>query len=58
MFRSRVLAYVLLVSTPSRDVMLSKEQIKACHIEIASHVLYVTLLVLIIGDFDVIIGMD
>ena len=36
--------------------MLSKEKIKACQIEIADHVLDVTLLVLDMQDFDVILG--
>ncbi|KAA0025445.1 Transposon Ty3-I Gag-Pol polyprotein [Cucumis melo var. makuwa] len=38
--------------------MLSKEKIKACQIEIASHIIDVTLLVLDMHDFDVILGMD
>ncbi|KAA0067962.1 ty3-gypsy retrotransposon protein [Cucumis melo var. makuwa] len=38
--------------------MLSREKIKACHVEIANHVLDVTLLVLDKRDFDVILGMD
>ncbi|KAA0046200.1 hypothetical protein E6C27_scaffold376G00730 [Cucumis melo var. makuwa] len=42
----------------SQEVLLSKEKIKACQVEIANHVLDVTLLVLDIRDFDVILGMD
>ncbi|KAL0554337.1 hypothetical protein IC582_008256 [Cucumis melo] len=38
--------------------MLSKEKGKACQIEIAGHVIEVTLLVLDMLDFDVILGMD
>ncbi|KAL0549529.1 hypothetical protein IC582_014014 [Cucumis melo] len=38
--------------------MLSKEKVKACQIEIAGHVVEVTLLVLDMLDFDVILGMD
>ncbi|KAL0536771.1 hypothetical protein IC582_025732 [Cucumis melo] len=38
--------------------MLSKENVKACQIEIAGHVIEVTLLVLDMLDFDVILGMD
>ncbi|KAL0544064.1 hypothetical protein IC582_019175 [Cucumis melo] len=38
--------------------MLSKEKVKACQIEIAGHVIDVTLLVLDMLDFDVILGMD
>ncbi|KAL4016712.1 hypothetical protein IC575_024369 [Cucumis melo] len=38
--------------------MLSKEKVKACQIEIAGHVIEVTLLVLDMLDFDVILGMD
>ncbi|KAA0025824.1 gag protease polyprotein [Cucumis melo var. makuwa] len=38
--------------------MLSKEKIKACQVEVANHMLNVTLLVLDIQDFDVILGMD
>ncbi|KAL0549288.1 hypothetical protein IC582_013769 [Cucumis melo] len=38
--------------------MLSKERVKACQIEIAGHVIEVTLLVLDMLDFDVILGMD
>ncbi|KAL0551817.1 hypothetical protein IC582_010906 [Cucumis melo] len=52
------LGRVLFVSTPSREVLLSKEKIKACRVEIANHVLDVTLLVLDMRDFDVILGMD
>ncbi|XP_031744623.1 uncharacterized protein LOC116405099 [Cucumis sativus] len=52
------LDYVLSVSTPSGEIMLSKEKIKACEIEIAGRVLDVTLLVLDMRDFDVILGMD
>ena len=52
------LDYVLSVSTPSEEIMLSKEKIKACQIEIDGRVLGVTLLVLDIRDFDVVLGMD
>ncbi|KAA0059723.1 pol protein [Cucumis melo var. makuwa] len=52
------LGSVLSVSTPSGEVLLSKEQIKACWVEIANHMLDVTLLVLDMQDFDVILGMD
>ncbi|TYK30208.1 ty3-gypsy retrotransposon protein [Cucumis melo var. makuwa] len=52
------LSSVLSVSTPSGEVLLSKEKIKACQVEIANHVLDVTLLVLDMQDFDVILGMD
>ncbi|KAA0045414.1 pol protein [Cucumis melo var. makuwa] len=52
------LHHVLSVSTPSRECMLSKEKVKACQIEIAGHVIEVTLLVLNMLDFDVILGMD
>ncbi|KAA0052387.1 ty3-gypsy retrotransposon protein [Cucumis melo var. makuwa] len=52
------LHHVLSVSTPSRESMLSKEKVKACQIEIAGHVIEVTLLVLDMLDFDVILGMD
>ncbi|TYK04344.1 reverse transcriptase [Cucumis melo var. makuwa] len=52
------LGSVLSVSTPSGEVLLSKEKIKACRVEIANHVLDVTLLVLDMQDFDVILGMD
>ncbi|KAL4032586.1 hypothetical protein IC575_005665 [Cucumis melo] len=38
--------------------MLSKKKVKACQIEIARHVIEVTLLVLDMLDFDVILGMD
>ncbi|KAA0046172.1 gag protease polyprotein [Cucumis melo var. makuwa] len=40
------------------EVMLSKDKVKACQVEIANHVLDVTLLVLDMQDFDVILGMD
>ncbi|KAL0561158.1 hypothetical protein IC582_001578 [Cucumis melo] len=40
------------------ECMLSKEKVKACQIEIAGHVIKVTLLVLDMLDFDVILGMD
>ncbi|TYK28169.1 gag protease polyprotein [Cucumis melo var. makuwa] len=52
------LGSVLAVSTPSGEVLLSKEKIKACRVEIAKHELDVTLLVLDMQDFDVILGMD
>ncbi|KAL0560765.1 hypothetical protein IC582_001178 [Cucumis melo] len=52
------LHHVLSVSTPSGECMLSKEKVKACQIEIASHVIEVTLMVLDMLDFDVILGMD
>ncbi|KAL4011458.1 hypothetical protein IC575_028517 [Cucumis melo] len=52
------LHHVLSVSTPSGECMLSNEKVKACQIEIASHVIEVTLLVLDMLDFDVILGMD
>ncbi|KAL0549424.1 hypothetical protein IC582_013906 [Cucumis melo] len=52
------LQHVLSVSTPSRECMLSKEKVKTCQIEIAGHVIEVTLLVLDMLDFDVILGMD
>ncbi|KAL0533479.1 hypothetical protein IC582_030319 [Cucumis melo] len=38
--------------------MLSKEKVKACQIEIAGHLIEVTLLVLHMLDFDIIMGMD
>ncbi|TYK14910.1 ty3-gypsy retrotransposon protein [Cucumis melo var. makuwa] len=38
--------------------MLSKEKIKACQIEIGSHAIDVTLLILDMHDFDVILGID
>ncbi|TYK29806.1 ty3-gypsy retrotransposon protein [Cucumis melo var. makuwa] len=52
------LYHVLSISTPSGEVMLLKEKVKACQIEIAGHVIEVTLLVLDMLDFDVILGMD
>ena len=52
------LSGVLSVSTPSREVLLSKDKIKTCQIEIANQMLYVTLLVLDMQDFNVILGMD
>ncbi|KAL0551642.1 hypothetical protein IC582_010731 [Cucumis melo] len=52
------LHHVLSVSTPSGECMLSREKVKACQIEIAGHVIEVTLLVLDMLDFDVILGMD
>ncbi|KAL4028533.1 hypothetical protein IC575_011730 [Cucumis melo] len=52
------LHHVLSVSTPSGECMLSKEKVKACQIEIAGHVIEVTLLVLDMLDFDVILGID
>ncbi|KAA0067821.1 reverse transcriptase [Cucumis melo var. makuwa] len=52
------LQHVLSVSTPFGECMLSKENVKACQIEIAGHVIEVTLLVLDMLDFDVILGMD
>ncbi|KAL0554375.1 hypothetical protein IC582_008294 [Cucumis melo] len=52
------LGNILLISTPSKVVMLSKEKIKACHVGVAGHMLDVNLLVLDMQDFDVILGMD
>ncbi|KAA0036185.1 reverse transcriptase [Cucumis melo var. makuwa] len=52
------LHHVLSVSTPSGECMLSKGKVKACQIEIAGHMIEVTLLVLDMLDFDVILGMD
>ncbi|KAL0549014.1 hypothetical protein IC582_013494 [Cucumis melo] len=52
------LHHVLSVSTPSGECMFSKEKVKACQIEIAGHVIEVTLIVLDMLDFDVILGMD
>ncbi|KAA0063028.1 pol protein [Cucumis melo var. makuwa] len=52
------LGSILSVSTPSSKVMLSKEKIKACQVEVANHVLDVTLLVLDMRYFDVILDMD
>ncbi|KAL4011245.1 hypothetical protein IC575_028297 [Cucumis melo] len=49
---------VLSVSTPSGKVLLSKEKIKACRVEITNHMLDVILLVLDMQDFDLILGMD
>ncbi|KAL0561657.1 hypothetical protein IC582_002097 [Cucumis melo] len=52
------LHHVLSVSTPYGECMLSKEKVKGCQIEIAGHVIEVTLLVLDMLDFNVILGMD
>ena len=52
------LSHMLSVSTPSREIMLSREKIKTCQIEIAEHVLDVILLVLGMRDFDLILDMD
>ncbi|KAL0540694.1 hypothetical protein IC582_020705 [Cucumis melo] len=52
------LGSILSISIPSGEVMLSKDKIKACQVEVANHVLDVTLLVLDMQDFDVILGMD
>ncbi|KAL0550166.1 hypothetical protein IC582_014669 [Cucumis melo] len=57
-FEVEPLHHVLSVSTPSGECMLSKEKVKACQIEIAGHVIEVTLIVLDMLDFDVILGMD
>ncbi|TYK11150.1 gag protease polyprotein [Cucumis melo var. makuwa] len=53
-----LLHHVLSISIPSEECMLSKENVKACQIEKAGHVIEVTLLVLDMLDFDVILGMD
>ncbi|KAA0033782.1 ty3-gypsy retrotransposon protein [Cucumis melo var. makuwa] len=52
------LSSMISVSTPSGEVMLSKDKIKTCQVEIANHVIDVTLLVLDMQDFHVILGMD
>ncbi|KAA0066169.1 ty3-gypsy retrotransposon protein [Cucumis melo var. makuwa] len=49
---------VLSVSTPSGEVLLSKEKIKPCRVEIANQMLDVILLVLDMQDFNVILGMN
>ncbi|TYK11882.1 retrotransposon protein, putative, Ty3-gypsy subclass [Cucumis melo var. makuwa] len=49
---------VLSVSTPSGEVLLSKEKIKASQVEIANQRLNVTLLALDMQDFNVILGID
>ncbi|KAA0062713.1 ty3-gypsy retrotransposon protein [Cucumis melo var. makuwa] len=52
---------VLFVSTPSGEVLLSKEKIIACRVEIANQMLDVTLLLLDMqdfNDFNVILDMD
>ncbi|XP_038888081.1 uncharacterized protein LOC120077997 [Benincasa hispida] len=46
------------VSTPSEEIMIASEKIKACQLEIANRTLDVTLIVLDMRDFDVILGMD
>ncbi|XP_038896728.1 uncharacterized protein LOC120084986 [Benincasa hispida] len=58
MLELELLCYVLSVSTPSREIILAKEKIKVCQIEVASRTLNVTLIVLDMRDFDVILGMD
>ncbi|KAA0047082.1 pol protein [Cucumis melo var. makuwa] len=52
------LGSVLSVSTPSGEVLLSKEKIKARQIKIANQMLDVTLLVLDMHNFDIILGMN
>lgn len=52
------LGYVFSTSTPSEELLLSKEKIKKCQIDIADCVLDVALLVLGMRDFDLILGMD
>ena len=52
------LHYVLSMSTPSGEIMLTNEKVRACQIEIANRALEVTLLVLNMRDFGVILGMD
>ena len=44
---------MLIVSTPSGEIILSKEKIKVYQLEIAEHVLDVTLLILDIRNYDV-----
>ena len=48
------LSSIIFVSTPLGEVMLSKDKIKACRVEIENHALDVTLLVLDKRDFNVI----
>ncbi|XP_038887103.1 uncharacterized protein LOC120077285 [Benincasa hispida] len=52
------LGYVLSVPTPSGEIMIASEKIKACQLEIENRTLDVTLIVLDMRDFDVILGMD
>ncbi|KAL4023182.1 hypothetical protein IC575_016932 [Cucumis melo] len=52
------LGSVLSVSTPSGRSCCLKKKIKACRVEMANHMLDVTLLMLDMRDFDVILGMD
>lgn len=58
MLELEYLNYVLSISTMSGEIVLANEKIKACQIEIAKHVLDVTLIALDMSDFDVILGMD
>ncbi|KAA0043302.1 gag protease polyprotein [Cucumis melo var. makuwa] len=52
------LGSILFISTPSREVMLSKDQIKTCQVKVANHVLDMALLVLDMQNFNVILGTD
>ncbi|TYK04093.1 ty3-gypsy retrotransposon protein [Cucumis melo var. makuwa] len=52
------LGSILSFATPLGEVMLFKDKIKVCQVEVANHVLDATLLVLDMRDFDVILGMD
>ncbi|XP_038877307.1 uncharacterized protein LOC120069590 [Benincasa hispida] len=50
--------FALSISTPSGEIMLATEKIKACQVEVANRALDVTLIILDMHDFDVILGMD
>ncbi|KAA0032437.1 DNA/RNA polymerases superfamily protein [Cucumis melo var. makuwa] len=56
--QGKTVEWCFVCSTPSGEVLLSKEKIKACRGEIANQILDVTLLVLDMQDFDVILGID
>lgn len=49
---------MLFVSTSSRELLLLKEKIRACQIEITYHILNVTLLIIGIRDLGVILGIE
>ncbi|XP_038887774.1 uncharacterized protein LOC120077802 [Benincasa hispida] len=58
MLDSVPLPFALSISTPSGEIMLATEKIKACQVEVANRALDVTLIILVMRDFDVILGMD
>ncbi|XP_038886757.1 uncharacterized protein LOC120076880 [Benincasa hispida] len=58
MLDSEPLPFALFISTPSGEIMLATEKIKACQVKVENRALDVTLIILDMRDLDVILSMD